>query len=157
MKFLEKDLEDYIFSFTDKELFDKGLMFSGKLNRQFKIPNCGIADLVTFQKKYDDRYNKTRPYYTITIIELKKGTIGISAYLQAIKYCNGIKDILWDRNFYSFDFEIILVGDRLDKNGSFQHISHLSGPLNTFGFGSVINVNFYEYEFVGDDLIFNFC
>lgn len=156
-KFLEKDLEDYIFSFSDKQLFEKGLMFNGKLKRQFKIPNYGIADLIAFEKNYDDRFDRVKPYYTITVIELKKDVIGISAYLQAIKYCNGIKEFLWNRNFYMFDFEIILVGSKLDRSGSFKYISSLSGPWMSFGFGAVKNVAFYEYEFSKDGIIFNFC
>ena len=48
MKFLEKDLEQIIFESGRDSLRERGLSISGKLLRQLRIGNYGIADLVEF-------------------------------------------------------------------------------------------------------------
>ena len=45
MTFLEKDLEQIIFETPKEKLQEKGLVIKGKLLRQIKIGNYGIADL----------------------------------------------------------------------------------------------------------------
>ena len=50
MKFLEKDLEDIIFEAPREELAKRGLHIEGKMYRQLRIGNYGIADLVTIQR-----------------------------------------------------------------------------------------------------------
>jgi len=122
MEFLEKDLEEIIFNASDKDLNKKGLSsFSSwrsvtKRKRQLKIGNYGIADMVTFErvKLYPDKRRK-KPYRSkliITVYELKKDAISVSAFFQALRYVKGIKRYLSCRNNFGFDIEykIVLIG-----------------------------------------------
>jgi hypothetical protein len=156
MKFLEKDLENYIFSLTDEQLFDKGLMFKGKLKRQVFIKGYGFADLISVDKKYELINGKKISYFTITVFELKKGSVNIDTYFQALRYCYGIKEFLNKRNFYFFDFEIVLIGNNISNCQNLKHLKSLSDNFN-FYLGSVKSLTTYEYlqkENIG--IFFNF-
>lgn len=164
MTFLEKDLEEIIYeSFnkdSGKELKARGLPIYGKIKRQLKIGNYGIADLVTFEKDYDyiqeplyqvdDVNNKTagvfhtyvEPKPIITIYELKKDKIGISAFLQAIRYAKGIKRYLNKYDTY-FEIRIVLIGKEIDISGSFPYL------VDIFE-----NIEFYTYKYEVDGLKF---
>ena len=87
MKFLEKDLEDIIWESDNIKLRKRGLSINGIKKRQLKIGNYGIADLVTCYKSINDFNNGL----IVTVYELKKEKAGISAFLQALRYCKGIK------------------------------------------------------------------
>ena len=90
MNFLEKDLEQIIYE-ADKELLaEKGLRVNGKLLRQVRIGNYGIADLVSIRRPYQDTFFGYQEKGLITIYELKKENISVSAFLQAIGYARGI-------------------------------------------------------------------
>jgi hypothetical protein len=103
MNFLEKDLEQIIYETPVMELQDRGLDVSGKPYRQLRIGNYGIADLVYVNKEYyinGDLQKLQYPVLIINVLEIKKDKIGISSFLQAIKYCQGIKRYLEEyRNF----------------------------------------------------------
>ena len=60
--------------------------------QQYKVTS---GDLITVDKQYCS-LNGTRwiPYLNITVFELKKDKVGISAFFQAIRYCKGIKSYL---------------------------------------------------------------
>jgi len=157
MKFLEKDLEEIIYeTYNDnpKELQKRGLYLNGKIKRQLRIGNYGIADLVTFERDIDYEYNPDRfidkdgvktmifecyinPKLVITVYELKKDKIGISAYLQALKYVKGIQSYLDKREFNNnVEYNIVLIGNELDTSGSFCFIPNFSS-----------NVKFYTYSY----------
>ena len=152
---LEKDVEDYIFSLTDNELHDKGLLFSGKLKRQVTIKGYGVADLIAIKKHYDEFNGKPYPYLTFTVFELKRGKIDANTYFQALRYCYGIKEYLESRNFYVFDFEIVLVGKNI---ANCQYLKHLKSLTSNFHFsaGCVKNLTSYEYIEDGENLYFDF-
>lgn len=156
MKFLEKDLEEIIYE-ADKDFLDKrGLYLDGKLFRQFKIGNYGIADLVSISKDYRDPYfgQKTFPFLTITVYELKKDKIGISALLQAIKYVNGIKSYLNKRKIYNVNYRISLIGSDIDITGSFCFIPELIGHDELIGNDKISSIDFYTYEYKIDGVYF---
>jgi hypothetical protein len=76
MKFLEKDLEQIIWDADKEILSERGLNLDGKLKRQLKIGNYGIADLIHFKRPvsyYDKQENKRFNVENglIEIIELK--------------------------------------------------------------------------------------
>lgn len=154
MKFLEKDLEDIIWESDRIKLSERGLTVKGKLKRQLKIGGYGIADLVSFEKQtgyYGNRYLK------ITVYELKKDKIGISAFLQAINYVRGIKSYIKMRNKnIEVSFSIILVGKEVDESGSFCFISNLitENKETTRYDGFLDNVEFYTYKYSIDGLQF---
>lgn len=154
-KLLEKDVEDYIISFTDWELFNKGLLFNGKLKRQVTIKGYGVADLIAIKKNYTEYDGKIFPYITITVFELKKDKINTNTYFQDLRYCYGIKEYLESRNFYVFDFEIVLVGKSIANCQYLKHLKCLTSN-HCFSAGCVKNLTTYEYIEDGNGLYFNF-
>ena len=86
MKFLEKELEQIIWESDKAQLENRGLSLYGTLYRQKPIGNYGIADIIQVEKAY----SKNKPYLIIDVLELKQEKIGISAFLQAVRYAKGI-------------------------------------------------------------------
>jgi hypothetical protein len=153
MTFLEKDLEQIIFESGRDLLEEKGLRIEGKLYRQLRIGNYGIADLVSITKpfyigrKIDN--NLTLIQGEITIYELKKDKIGISALLQALSYARGIQRYLEKRNKTKlFEIKIDLIGKELDTTGSFCFISNLlRSKISFFTYSYDINGIEFKYEY----------
>jgi len=148
MKFLEKDLETIIYE-SGMDLLDKrGLSIEGKLLRQVKIGNYGIADLISYTRPY---YKDKKLFFPgqVTIIELKKEKIGISSFLQSLNYVKGVINYLENKNVsHLFDINIKLIGKELDTQGSFCFITDL---LNVQGCGQI---DFYTYDFKIDGINF---
>ena len=98
MKFLEKNLEEILFNADHDQLKKRGFYPPSKhFKRQLKVGNYGIADLVYFRKVYDYDWDSKGnemgiyPMLEITVCELKRSKVGISAFLQAIRYARGIQ------------------------------------------------------------------
>ena len=165
MEFLEKDLEGIIYEAYKKDassLRGKGLNISGTIKRQLRIGNYGVADLVTFEKTKHIEYAPERTVYDyeeetvlyeelnwhkaiITVYELKKDKIGISAYLQAMKYVSGIKHYFNEKGTgFQLEFKIVLIGKDIDTSGSFCFIPDFDK-----------NVEFYTYKYGLYGLEFN--
>ena len=162
MNFLEKDLEQIIYE-ADKELLaDKGLRVNGKLLRQVRIGNYGIADLVSIERPYYHTYFEFHCKGTITIYELKKENISVSAFLQAVGYVKGIMrwmeqhpkniEIISTSNY---DINIVLIGKNIDKKSEFLYLADL---LNTDNLGDnslldsfnlSLEMFTYDYDFNG--------
>ena len=154
MKFLEKDLEDIIWESDRDELRKRGLCLGGKITRQRRIGNYGIADLITF-----DRFSKQGDddgFYQITVYELKKDKIGISAFLQAVRYSKGIDDYLRYRDVKTdYEIRIVLIGSEVDDSGSFIFLPDVLGTtysdmedkltLMTYSYG-VDGLNFRHHS-----------
>ena len=124
MEFLEKDLEEIIYLSDKDKLQQRGLYLTGKLKRQLRIGNYGIADLIEIQKPH---YHNKRFYKgCVNIIELKKDKIGVSTFFQALKYLQGIKTYLEQRKVDDlFNYKITLIGKDADTNSSFVFLSNL--------------------------------
>lgn len=168
MEFLEKDLEQIIWESNDEQLENAGIYgFTGRRFRQLKIGNYGIADLVTVEKitVYDHRFFNVKKlvfidsYLLITVYELKKEKIGISALLQAVNYATGIKSYLIGRGFDKFILKIVLIGKKIDESGSFCFMSNLIDcelpeleAIRSKGF--VNSIDFYTYNMKIDGLKF---
>jgi hypothetical protein len=162
MNFLEKDLEQIIYE-ADKELLaEKGLRVNGKLLRQVRIGNYGIADLVSIERPYYHTYFEFHCKGTITIYELKKENISVSAFLQAVGYVKGIMrwmeqhpkniEIISTSNY---DINIVLIGKNIDKKSEFLYLADL---LNTDNLGDnslldsfnlSLEMFTYDYDFNG--------
>lgn len=154
MEFLEKDLEQIIWEASDKELGERGLFLHGKRFRQLRIGNYGIADLVTFhrQERYKDFIDGK---LIITVYELKKDKIGISAFLQALNYCKGISSYLEKREFSDYTLSIVLVGKSIDSSGSFIYLTDLIGNYNNNDDKGHLNkIDYYTYSYKIDGLNF---
>lgn len=156
MEFLEKDLETIIWESNNEKLLDRGLygVYGCKLYRQLKIGNYGVADLVSIGRS--NIYEDEEPHLIITVFELKKDKVGISAFLQAIRYCKGIKRYLEKRNFNNFKLNISLVGKDVDMSGDFIYITDLIGNVgsNSECFGVIDKIDFYTYKYELDGLYF---
>lgn len=151
MKFLEKDLEQIIYD-ADKELLaEKGLRINGTLKRQVRIGNYGICDLMTHERPYYNPYHKNIRKGVITVYELKQDKIGISAFLQALGYLQGIKTFLSNKKLdYNYNYKIVLVGKELDLVSTYCFITDF---INDFDFDNHIDsdckflVENYTYSF----------
>lgn len=158
MNFLEKDLEQIIYEADRKELENSGLPIYGTLFKQLRIGNYGIADLVSVDKEYnyfEDRKIKVNPYLSITVYELKKDKIGIAAFLQAVKYVNGISSFLLQRGFHNVLFSIALVGSKIDTSGSFCSLPGLILGDEQYPEHQLSCLNFYTYSYGINGLKFN--
>lgn len=161
MDFLEKDLEQIIYDAyktNPKKLKKHGLKINGVLKRQLKIGNYGIADLISIHKEYyteeypdfflDKDINeyavskfKELPKLVFTVYELKKDKIGISAYLQAIRYVKGLQEFFSKRRPNNFiEYKIVLIGNKIDDSGSFCFIPSFDRNTEFY---------IYKYEFNG--------
>lgn len=152
MYLLERDLEEIIFNTDAKELANKGLHINGKLYRQLKIGNHGTADLICVSRdRYPIGLNPMTyiPTLCISIIELKKDKIGISAFLQAVGYVKGISEYLKYRNFSNpIEFKIILIGKQIDINSTFCYLSEFIPSVNEFE-KSFLDIYTYDYNING--------
>lgn len=115
MRFLEKDLEEIIFTSCKEELGNKGIQIPKLLFRQLRIGKYGIADFVGF-----DRARKT-----ITVYELKQDNVSVSAFIQGIRYVKGIKQFLSKRKLwrlYHCNINLILVGRKIDLTSDIVYL-----------------------------------
>ncbi len=124
MEFLEKDLEQIIWETDVNVLSERGLYIEGKMYRQLKIGNYGIADLVTFAREGIGPDS----FIHFTVYELKKDNVGIAAFMQAYSYVKGISEYLKSRGF-KFSFSVVLIGKRIDTSGSFCYLPDLISNL----------------------------
>lgn len=145
MEFFEKDLERIIYEADSLDLCDRGLVLAGKLKRQLKIGNYGIADLVHLDRPIFSN-GEIFVKGVITIIELKKDTISVSALVQALRYTKGITRYLKKNNpsiLNYFDIKIYLIGRRIDKNSDLIYAPDIFK-----------NVRFFTYDYTLKGLIF---
>ena len=152
MKFLEKDLEQIIWEADKEQLEERGLCLPGKLLRQFKIGKYGIADLINVEKQYDGPNN---PYLKIQIIELKQDKVGVSAFLQAMRYARGVQRYLEKRNFTNYRLSIILIGSDIDTGGSVCFLPDLIGCYTEYEASYITSLKYYTYKYKFDGLYFN--
>lgn len=157
MDFLEKDLEQVIYDAPDDFLWEK-LSLSGKKLRQKRLGNYGISDLIFVKKVYSERldYDNFESKILdvgldITICELKKDKVGISAYLQSIRYARAIQRYLIKRNFTNFNLSILLCGSKIDDSGDFIFLTDLFRNYIEdieFEFNSCVkHIDFYTYNY----------
>lgn len=151
MEFLEKDLEQIIYDADRELLSERGLKISGVAKRQLRIGNYGVADLVTFDKKYCPWGD---PYIDVTVYEFKKDQIGISTFLQSVNYVKGITTFFEERSiFTNARFNIVLVGKSLDTESSFIYLTDLFTAY-TRDEQVVSSLKFYTYSYAVDGIKF---
>lgn len=148
MRFLEKDLEEIIFTTPNYELYRRGLPVPFHLKRQVRIGNYGIADLVGFQRaNYTDGSGDNN---TIHIIELKQDNISVSTFFQALRYAKGLKRYLHKKGKRLWrcshaNIKITLIGKRIEINSD---VIYLPDVFNHFQ-GVYIELYTYDYEIDG--------
>lgn len=151
MKFLEKELEQIIWESDKAQLENRGLSLYGTLYRQKPIGNYGIADIIQVEKAY----SKNKPYLIIDVLELKQEKIGISAFLQAVRYAKGIQSYLEGRKVKNYILNIKLIGKELDMSGSICFLPDLIDVnKKILNFGKLNSVKFITYEYRLNGLMF---
>lgn len=154
MDFLEKDLEEIIYNADRDLLAKKGLYIDGILKRQLRIGNYGTADLVEFKREYAEQFysnGKKIPRLRITVYELKKDKINISAFLQALSYVKGLDSFFQKRKFkFDIIFNIVLIGKVIDKNSSFIYLSDYLYNIDMSDF-----LFLYTFNYNVDGITFN--
>ncbi len=161
MKFLEKDLEEILFKQLTEDknsLFRDGSEFydrSRKYFRQLRIGNYGIADIVGYKKPYfhSHKHKGARHHscHEITVIELKKDNVSLSAFLQAVKYCKGIKRYFDSRGIYNVKLKIILVGREIDTSSDLVFLPDIfSGDIYLY-------TSDYDYDGIKYSIIRDYC
>jgi hypothetical protein len=156
MTFLEKDLEQIIYESGRDLLEEKGLSIEGKLYRQLRIGNYGIADLVSVKRPFYFQWDKEHDQKLfkgeIIIYELKKEKIGISAFLQSISYMKGIERYLEKRGKRDlFNLSICLIGKEIDTSGSFCFLASIDEfpiSLMTYSY-NIDGINFIAHNNLG--------
>jgi len=146
MKFLEKNLEQIIFEADKKQLSARGLTICGRLYRQLRIGNYGIADIVEFE-----RYGSC---LTVTVYELKNDVISIGALDQAVGYLHGIEEYLNRRNIMYDNNAIVLIGRDYDKSGNLAYFGDIFDRLSIYTYDyTLTGIEFTEisgYHLVDD-------
>ncbi len=142
MNFLEKDLEILIFEASKtldgrEQLRKRGLDFIfNPLHRQVDLGAYGILDLLQVQY---ETFGK-QPKISIDVIELKKDEINVETFLQAIRYCTGIREYIKSRyDDADISFNIHLIGKVLETKSNF---CFLTDWIDYQGFDLI----FYEYK-----------
>jgi hypothetical protein len=161
MNFLEKDLEEIIYTSGRDVLDQRGLTINGKLLRQVKIGNYGIADLIEFTRPcYDGPERKWFAPGRITIYELKKEQIGISAFLQSLSYAKGILEYLrHKKKNRQYVIDIVLIGKEVDDKGSFCYLEDTLLVANDYYDDDTFipepgTISFYKYKYGINGLYF---
>ncbi len=156
MNFLEKDLEEIIFTTDKNELGKRGLPFHNKsrLLRQKKIGNYGVADLIEVRRPFYHIEYRELIKGEITVFELKQEKIGISAFLQALRYLKGIQSYLEKRKKdHYFNYSITLVGKSIDLNSSYAYLADFTNlqedVLLYHNSGFCLRNFTYRYDFDG--------
>ena len=91
----------------------------------------------------------------ITVFELKKDRIGISAFLQAVGYIKGLTLFL-ERRGLICDFSIALIGSEIDTSGNFIFIPDCFGSIYEFNpMNKISSVDFYTYKYDFDGISFD--
>jgi hypothetical protein len=142
MNVLEKEIEDIVWEAKGVQLVERGLKLRlGAIKwRQLNLGSYGIADIVTTKliKKtnYKGGHEISEWILWVDVIELKKDEINIAAYLQALEYCKGLHRFLRDAiNLnvdFSYKFNIILIGKKIDLNSSFCYMADFVENLQVY-------------------------
>lgn len=158
MKFLEKDLEEIIYN-ADKDLLsEKGLLIDGRLKRQLRIGNFGVADLVEFRRPRYDSFHEMKVKGEIIVYELKQNKIGISAFLQALGYIQGIKSYLSEKGVEEhYNYTIKLIGKEIDINSTFCYLPNFlprfKRIISIYDY-SIFSLCCYTYDYDVDGIKF---
>lgn len=151
MNFLEKDLEEILRTTPNDCLGRAGLDFayySDMFFTQVRIGNYGVADMIAYSRHGGD--------ILISVVELKKDKIDVSAFFQALRYARGIQRFFelrgykqngpfLTKSFYRVEIHIVLIGREMNTTGETGRFCYLTDlmPFNFFEFYT------YNYEFSG--------
>lgn len=146
MRFLEKDLEDYLFKESYSELKRRGLdTFNCKSLsniRQLKLTGYGVADMV--------RVFKSDGFLCFDIIELKKDEIHSPTFWQGLSYVRGIQRYLEIMNFSQpYKISLTLIGKSISHKSPLVYLTDVMKD-------GIFNINLFTYKVdIFGDILFN--
>lgn len=142
MQFLEKDLEDIIFTHHDK-MQARGLSVCTHdlMYRQIQLGSYGICDCLGVNIYSDHRYRAIDMF----VYELKKEKIDFNTLGQAMRYKVALESIIGRHNINRTEINIylILVGKSIEINGDFA-----------FLLGRIPGILSYTYKYDFDGIVF---
>jgi hypothetical protein len=146
---LEKDLEDMIYCANPEDLRKAGLPMWKNLVQQVRLGNYGIADLINFEII---DVLKDKIIVKPTIIELKQGKVGEEAFFQALRYSKGIEELYCrkiskEKKVIFRDFEIVLIGNRVDTRSNLIYISDICRNISFYSTQITLNGIEFKNEF----------
>jgi hypothetical protein len=146
----ESDLEKIIMESDTFALRKKGLDICESKKNQVKIPGYGIADIVGV-RRIRNPYSHCESILQITVYELKKDKVGISAFFQAVGYCRGVQSFFQSRGFnYPISLKICLIGKEVDTTGSLVYLQSLLNRGSSIPLDEDIcltEIEFYRYSY----------
>jgi hypothetical protein len=129
MKFLEKDLEEIIYTYKElcceRGLYECFPSEKSFIARQQPLGKYGVADLIVvdfnLHRPYFDLGVTTRRTLTIYIIECKLNEVNIAAYLQAKRYKHAIREVTERINtrHTAVCIKTVLIGNSVDQTSDF--------------------------------------
>jgi hypothetical protein len=135
MDFLEKDLEEILYTSNMYEVQSRGLdLFPyDRIYRQVPIGNYGIADLITVEKAFGR--------YQVLVYELKNKTINAASFWQVVRYMRGIKHFL-SRTKMSQKFIVkgVLLAREVELSGEVCYLPMIQSDIFLYT---------YQYELSG--------
>lgn len=159
MKFLERDLEEIIINTDNLDLQNRGLDIQGLKVNQLRIGNYGIADIVTYSKEAITDHVDGKIYLhdwipKISVYELKKDKVSLSAFAQGIEHVRGVQDYFKStgRDIDHYRWELVLIGREVDKNSC---ITYLADLITSEDRGS-LDFKIFKYKYNIDGLFFNY-
>jgi hypothetical protein len=151
MKFLEKDLEEIIFSADNSELLNRGLYLYKNKIRQLKLGNYGICDILAWQKHNDYFHGNI---LKIQIIELKQNEVNFHTLSQSLKYARAIQRYLqFRKSKIVYQIDIVLIGKIVNDIDSTFYLPTLFNS-NEDKYQAINNINIYSYGYEIDGLKF---
>jgi hypothetical protein len=152
MKFLEKDLEEIIFSTDNSELLNRGLYLYKNKIKQLKLGNYGICDILAWEKHKDYFHGNI---LKIQIIELKQNEINFHTLSQSLRYARAIQRYLqFRKSTIVYQIDIVLIGKIVNDIDSTFYLPTLFNS-NEDKYHAVNNINIYSYMYEIDGLYFH--
>ena len=136
MDFVEKDLEEIIYHYSQTEggrvkLAERGLPVFGKMFRQVDLGRYGRLDLMTIDTAFG---------LTVTVYELKVGKINLNALSQACRYLTALRQIASSMTNRDIQYKIVLIGRQMELNGDFSLL---------YNFMNNASIVLYKYDLDG--------
>lgn len=139
MNILEKELEDLIYGCLNNDkislLRERGLGCVSRYDvfkRQADLGSYGRLDFVGFRFNASEQITTYIKSIHVGVFEIKKGEINIDTYLQAARYCTGIRDYIEKRhNWIEASFNIYLIGTSISKD-EFSYLPDLVDNLSVY-------------------------
>jgi hypothetical protein len=127
MDFLEKDLEEILFTSDAERIVARGLhLFNHDLlYRQVPLGNYGIADLISIRR---DEYS-----YRIVVYELKNKVVDAAAFWQTVRYMRGVWHFLQLAGISNkFCVYGVSIGREISLDGNLCYLPFIGSDIMLF-------------------------